>query len=554
VSAELDSRSRRAPYWLAALSCALLVPFADKAFHIDDPLFVWTAQHILEHPLDFYGFDVNWYGWKEPISDIAQNPPLVSYYAALVGSLFGFGERAMHIAFLVPAALLIVGTWRLARRFTELPVLAALIALATPAFLVSSTTVMCDVSMVCLWVWAVVWWTEGIDENRRVKLAGASLAIAAASFTKYFGMCSIPLLAVYAFARGARWRAMWLVLPVGVLALYQAWTIHLYGHGLLLQAAQYANEQHGRDANPRHVALILGLVFSGGCLLPLACFAHRVWSLRTLAVLVVIGIVGALLVVWAPSTGSSVLPASGGMRFAILAQLSAWCAVGAGVMLLAVEDLRSKRDARSLLLALWVIGTFVFACFVNWTTNARSLLPMVPAVAILIARRLERGADSARSELTPRSLAPLIPALAAGLCLVWADARLAAAGKIAAQAIAARPPPTSGRAYFEGHWGFQHYMQALGYEALDFKTFRLEPGDWIAIPHNTVGAHPLPAKTQEVVETLRFPVSSWISTTSPELSASFYASKLGLLPFAFGPVPDEAYDITRMVLPVAPRR
>jgi hypothetical protein len=41
------------------------------------------------------------------------------------------------------------------------------------------------------------------------------------------------------------------------------------------------------------------------------------------------------------------------------------------------------------MLMLWVLGTFVFAAFMNWTVNARSILPMTPAIGILIVRRLE---------------------------------------------------------------------------------------------------------------------------------------------------------------------
>ena len=40
----------------------------------------------------------------------------------------------------------------------------------------------------------------------------------------------------------------------------------------------------------------------------------------------------------------------------------------------------TRRDA--LLLALWILGTCVFAALLNWTTNGRSILPLVPAAAI----------------------------------------------------------------------------------------------------------------------------------------------------------------------------
>jgi hypothetical protein len=35
---------------------------------MDEPLFVWTAQHIAGHPLDPYGFRVVWYATETPVS------------------------------------------------------------------------------------------------------------------------------------------------------------------------------------------------------------------------------------------------------------------------------------------------------------------------------------------------------------------------------------------------------------------------------------------------------------------------------------------------------
>lgn len=63
---------------LATLTILLLVPFANKAFHIDDPMYLWAAKHILKSPPDFYNFNVNWYGIEEPMSSVMKNPPLIS--------------------------------------------------------------------------------------------------------------------------------------------------------------------------------------------------------------------------------------------------------------------------------------------------------------------------------------------------------------------------------------------------------------------------------------------------------------------------------------------
>ena len=148
------------------LSLACLAPFAGKAFHIDDPLFVWTAQHIREQPRDFYGFSVNWYFFSMPMSEVTKNPPLACYYLALAGAVFGWSEISLHIALLLPAIGMLWGTYRLAEFFGSRPLVAALVTLLTPAFLVSSSTVMCDTILGCFWVWALVFWERASRQDR----------------------------------------------------------------------------------------------------------------------------------------------------------------------------------------------------------------------------------------------------------------------------------------------------------------------------------------------------------------------------------------------------
>ena len=96
-------RSVLCPVVLVILTLACLLPFSGKAFHVDDTLFVWAAQQISKHPLDPYGFQLNWDYTNRSMSDVTQNPPLASYYSAVIGVVFGWSERALHLAFLVPA-------------------------------------------------------------------------------------------------------------------------------------------------------------------------------------------------------------------------------------------------------------------------------------------------------------------------------------------------------------------------------------------------------------------------------------------------------------------
>ena len=67
--------------------------------------------------------------------EVSKNPPLGGYYIALAAELFGWSEVALHRAFLLPAAVSAGLSYSLARRLCSRPLEAALIGVATPAFL-----------------------------------------------------------------------------------------------------------------------------------------------------------------------------------------------------------------------------------------------------------------------------------------------------------------------------------------------------------------------------------------------------------------------------------
>lgn len=244
-------RSARAYRWCAARPrlvltfavVAVLAPFLNKAFNIDDPLFLWAARQIQAHPANPYGFEVNWYGWMMPMWEVTKNPPLGCYLLAGAAAILGWSEVALHAAFLLPAVAVILGTYRLARRWCERPVMATCVALFTPGFLVSSTTVMCDVLTLAFWVWAVVLWEEGLATGSKARLVGAAVLVALSALSKYFGMCLIPMLFAYTLIRQRRLglELLLLLVPVAILVGYQ-WATHaLYGKGLLSDTAGYAS-------------------------------------------------------------------------------------------------------------------------------------------------------------------------------------------------------------------------------------------------------------------------------------------------------------------------
>src|SRR5262245_44528998 len=219
---------------LAALTVAVLLPFLNKAYAIDDPLFLWMAQQILRHPLDPYGGTVFWASVAQPMWVAMQNPPLCSYYIAGIAFFAGLGEVVQHLAFLAPAIAAILGTAALAKRWCRQPIMAGLLTLFTPVFLVSATHVMCDVMLLAFWTWAIHFWVSGLERNTVFSLVLSVLFISAAALTKYFGVSLIPLLLTYTLWQQRRFSfaVLWLILPLLVIVVFELTTKAKYGHYL----------------------------------------------------------------------------------------------------------------------------------------------------------------------------------------------------------------------------------------------------------------------------------------------------------------------------------
>ncbi len=531
---------------LTIVTLACLLPFLGKPFHMDDPLFIWTARQVQSHPFHFYGFKVNWEGTEEPMAAVMQNPPLAAYYLALVGSLLGWSEVALHGGSLLPALAAVLGTYYLARCFCAHPLAAALTTVTAPVFLLSSTGVMCDTLMLAFWVWSVFFWVQGLKQGSPWQLLVAGLLIAACGLTKYFGISLIPLLLTYSLMERSplrRWLGF-LALPVIALAGYQWLTHRLYGRGLLLNAAAYAT--HLAVGGELPAKLLAGLAFSGGCLAILLPAAALLWGRKGLAAgAAAVAVIG-LAVVAMKKVGVFPVVEAGQVKWLFVAQLSLWVVAGASLLALAAADLAARHTSSSALLALWVAGSFAFASIVNWTVSGRNILPVAPAVAVLLLRRLEMRAPLGSRHGPGRLWGPLAVALGIGLVVAWADYQAAAGARTAAAAIKQTVGAEASALRFEGHWGFQYYMEQLGAKALDRADLRLSPNEAIVVPSDNSYLFPLPRGRVVPWFTYQSQAATELTTMSSPAGVGYYSDGWGPLPFAFGPVPAEPYQVFRV--------
>jgi len=526
-----------------------LGPFINKAIHTDDALFVWAAEWIQKHPADFFGCQVNWWGSAIPMWMANYNPPLLSYFLAGVASLFGWNEMVLHLACLVVAFLAALGVYSLAQMWCQRPLLATVIAMFTPAFLVSSSTLMCDILMLTFWIWTLVLWERALGNGQsRWQFIGAGVLAGLAVLTKYSAITLLPLLPILSILRTRKlgWGLLGLTVPVFMLAGYELITARMYGKGLFFAAVHYAQTTHVGFPGGWKASGIIGLAFAGGSLLPLLFFAPLLWRRRVLLAGGMV-ILGALLLTFRLCDNLGLMCMAPDLNLMkhwdFLIQAVLLTAGGLHLLLLVVAETWRRRDAVTITLALWIIGVIYFATVLNWTVNVRSFLPVVPAVAILLVRRLEatRGNSVANGWL----LWPLIPAAAITLSIVMADYQLANSARTAAEQITLKYKSTSHQLWFEGH-AFQYYMEKLGGLPIDVERTLLQPGDTVVVPE--IGIYTmLPPGSVGWVEHLQYAPSSWMNLMGgTENGAGFYGANWGPVPFASGKLPFQDYYVVRV--------
>ena len=286
---------RRSKVLLGGLTLAALLPFLNKAYDIDDPLFLWMGQQIMRHPFDPYGGIVHWSSLAQPMWVAMQNPPLCSYYIAAIGSFAGFGEVAMHGAFLLPAIAAVIGTFALAKRLCRSPLTAAFLTLFTPVFLISASHVMCDVMLLAFWTWAIHFWIAGLDRGKWPLLLVSAVLITGATLTKYFGVSLVPLLLAYTLMRERRIRLhlSYLTIPLLVALGFELITRAKYGHPLFSSAMLYLRDVAAEVRIPIQIKLLTGCSFVGGSMIG-ALFLTSIRSAKG-----VVGGIGFLLLIGA---------------------------------------------------------------------------------------------------------------------------------------------------------------------------------------------------------------------------------------------------------------
>jgi len=252
---------------LLFISAAILVItllFINQPFHTDDPLFIYSARSInnnifLPYNFSFPAEDRIRFGFEG-----FTNPPLNSYFIALISRFFGEEPIVLHSFFIIFALFAAFSLYTLSRFFIKNTLLATCMAIATPVFMVQSHSLMPDVTVLGFWCLSVYFYIKGLDKKNRKSLLLSSLFISLALLTRYNGLLLILLLFIYSLLNRKRFNSYigYLFIPLFVFAL---WCLHnwfFYGRIHILSPIAISKEfyLHSCMVIPR---IILHFVYIG---------------------------------------------------------------------------------------------------------------------------------------------------------------------------------------------------------------------------------------------------------------------------------------------------
>jgi 4-amino-4-deoxy-L-arabinose transferase-like glycosyltransferase len=486
---------------IVALVLALRLPFLNQAIQGDDVYYLYGAEHAQIEPFHpthasyvFQGDKVDMRGHPHP-------PLNVWVLAAILAMVGDVREVPFHLAYMAFSIIAALAMWSLARRFVpDRAMLAVLLFLAVPAFVINGGSLEADLPFLAFWMAAIALFVRAVDEESAVLLACAAGAGALAGLAAYQAILLTPILAVYLFEKRRAWTLGWIVALAapGALALWQVFE-RLSGGALPASMLAGYLQTYGLEAVTKKVHSAAALV------------VHLGWMISPVGVVAAFGL-------RSKSTGSKWTPwlaalAAGAGAFYDANPLM-WITLGCGVLVLAYVLTGTLRQHD--FLCVWMVIFFAGAVVLFFAGSARYLLPVAAPLAILVAR-----VPGIRILLAAVVLQmPLSVALAAANYQHWDGYRVFAASL--------KKPATGHHVWVTGEWGLRYYLESDGALPLE-RDQMLEPGDMV-VSSDLAGGANVTAPTARVAEFDIVPAVP-LRLIALDGRSAYSSSARGLLPF-----------------------
>jgi hypothetical protein len=534
---------RRAVLAVVILWVAAAIGFSGAAFRVDEPNILAIARQIVVNPADPYGFSINWLGHLEPAAKILANPPVVPYWLALWGAVFGWREVPLHLAMLPFGIVALCAMASLAKSWGVSPALTAALLLVSPGFFVGSQVVMPDVAMLSMLLLTMAAAMKWLDDGTRTALVTMIAGAALTPLMKYNGVIVVPLLALLAIAQRRR-RAGFVIAALAPVAVLAGWAV--------LSKAIYGQSHFGASAQLQQISGgdmmtgTLAVIGLGVLPLPLALFRRAEamrwsWDAGLSTAVALMSLLAALTLLGYPMISAVLfaLACTIAVRFLLFSLVS-----GVG----AIAD----RDWRTALLVTWIGATCALQTRLMFT-SVRYLVPLLPAAILLLLP--QSGVAPKIAERSGTAFAALAASLVLAFLIALGDAQTADIARSYVRDVV-RPAAarSHGRLLFAGHWGFQWYMERAGGVAVEAgERPVLRSGDLLAVAHTPFPQlDRAPLGDNVVASSMSYTIGVPVHTIDCWANASFYSNAIGrcrrpdsvaYLPWGISSEPVEKFDL-----------
>lgn len=502
-------RANSRSLWALALVFTLLN--AAKPLVIDDAAYYYFARQITRDPLRPYAFSMMWYQWPHPANEVLA-PPVLPYWWAIALALFGENAFLWKL-WLFPFSLLFVGGLDgLLRRFAHGVVTPVLwMTVLSPTFL-PSLNLMLDVPALGLSLTALAIFFRAFNRGSMAGGAVAGLLAGLAMETKYTAFLAPVVMLLYAslfwgrpfkvnFRRRMLVAFLAVLVAAGMFVFWEAMIASFHGESHFLCNLRQ-NDSTFRDkvnlALP--LFLILGSVSAPVILLSLTALG----SPRTVVIGMGVALAGGygLIAMACPSPVETARFEDILFGAYSLFTLGTAAAILARPLVCHLTEMDPKESDVFLLipptgpetrftmtdgfLVLW-LGIELLGCFAITPFPAvRRVMGIVIVGTLLAARLASRTCQVPRRQGLLRGVAAA--GIAWGFSYYGLDLMGAFAEKKAVERSAeiVRQAEPTGRIWYVGHWGFQHYAERAGMKPVIPEQSYLSSGDWLVVPDGDV--------------------------------------------------------------------
>lgn len=511
----------------AALAVLVQLPFAGKAVHMDEPVFLNTAEHVLVEPGRPGNFPFNWYGTAEPMRRINNNPPGIAFLLAGLKALGVTEIKSLRLAMLPFDAIAAAALFLLASRFLARPLLPVLAVVASPAWVVNFTHLQPEKPAVAFAV-AGLYFAVAFGEGDRKGYLLSIILLAVSTLFKFGAVVFLLPAVCFLYHRGVplrttvRFLALSL-LPLMALAAYDAARGMEGGPAVAAVLSQGSSQWRALAYKLRAF-----FCFLGGCAPAVFAWSWGAPGKRVRRLWFAIAAGAALL-----AAGLDIEPVRGVDR------LTGWFFAASGLAALAAAAEPGARNLKGWpLWAPWIVGAAALQVGFYWSVLARIVLFLIPPLVFLLAELHESEGGIGEPAMRLTVLASLVLSLSLGAV----DFRYASAQRRTAEELGARYLSAGRTVWFNGHWGLQHYLSRAGARQIDEAAGGLEavrPGDMLLVSrvnsNNSLLGRPRLKKNHRVSEDYRRRVDSAVPLrlmSGWTGQGGFYADSWGFLPYS----------------------